>query len=145
MFALWHALHDKPVLMSTGNNTSLGKRRGQSLVDIFKRPFSRKSMTPPASPDCPSKQQSHQPAKRDSSIKLEEEAAVVTPPVENAAESDDAAQNTLVVNTETNGQSTSDTFALPLPPTPTEVGVFFHSRPVLLLDRKPQNHFVGTR
>lgn len=121
-------LHDfawQPALLSTGNNTSLGKRRGQSLVDIFKRPFSlRKSMTPPASPS--------------SQIKLPTVASKDDAPAIKADESVTPALSgtqDLTTNTESeepapvpaptvqpaplaeNGQSI-EVFPLPLPPTP---------------------------
>lgn len=104
--------------MTTGNNTSLGKRRGQSLVDIFKRPFSRKSMTPPASPGSQSK--SNQIAKDDiASTKVEEVVSALQVPQESVTEVEESApaQPTPPTSTTDNGQI-PEVFPLPLPPTP---------------------------
>ena len=99
------------------NNTSVGKRRGQSLVDILKRPFSRKSMTPPASPG--SQLKSNQDAQDESATKVEEATGVqqenVTTP--DTEENTAVSLTTLPTPVIENGQN-PDVFPLPLPPTP---------------------------
>ena len=97
-------------LLTTGN-ASLGKRKGQSvsqsLVDIFKRPFSRKSMTPPASPNCQLKQSKS----KEDDVKVADSNDDVVVAVGSAAESG-------ATELEEIGQN-SELFPLPLPPTPS--------------------------
>lgn len=115
--------HIQPSLMTTGNNnTSVGKRRGQSLVDILKRPFSRKSMTPPASPG--SQLKSNQDVQDESAATKVEEATGVQPVPQENVITPETEENTAVSLTTLqaapvleNGQN-PDIFPLPLPPTP---------------------------
>lgn len=111
-----------PSLMTTGNNnTSLGKRRGQSLVDILKRPFSRKSMTPPASPG--SRLKANQETREEPTMtKMDEATGTQFVPQEGGAapefeETTVLPLNTLATPVVENGQNL-DIFPLPLPPTP---------------------------
>lgn len=94
-------------MLSTGN-TSLGKRKGQSLVDILKRPFSRKSTTPPASPNCQLKQS------KEDDAKMQEDDIVPQTEPPAAVELEDVAQPTIAEN-----GTNSELFPLPLPPTPS--------------------------
>ena len=112
----------QPSLMTTGNNnTSVGKRRGQSLVDILKRPFSRKSMTPPASPG--SQLKSNQDVQDESATTKVEEATSLQPVPQENVTTPETEENTTVSLTNLpapsieNGQN-PDIFPLPLPPTP---------------------------
>ena len=138
----WMKLHDlhafacsKPVNNQTGN-ASLGKRRGKSVVDIFKRPFSRKSMTPPASPGSQSKQ-----AKGEEAIRAVESdpAAVVSAEAPAAVVPEESADSTPLPPTpptppppnppaeqQTLAENGTEVNAPPLPPTPT----FTHSTTV---------------
>ena len=113
----------------TAGNASLGKRKGQSLVDIFKRPFtlSRKSMTPPASRGSQSKQSNE--TNEESVVvgsKTDENSSTIVevPLLETVLNSEleemvnpAAASST----SETNGQRLADIFPLPLPPTTPSV------------------------
>lgn len=95
-------------------------------MDIFKRPFSRKSMTPPASPGSQSK--SNQTTKEDAlPTKVEEEvmaAAVGALPtmahenVTEAANEESATPSQSAASNADNGNPFPDIFPLPLPPTP---------------------------
>lgn len=106
--------------MTAGNNnTSLGKRRGQSLVDILKRPFSRKSMTPPASPG--SRLKSNQETREElTTTKTDEATGMQFVPQEATSEFEETTLlplNTLTTPVTENGQNL-EIFPLPLPPTP---------------------------
>ena len=94
-------------------------------------------MTPPASPDCHTKQSNQQQSKEDS-CKTPEEVSTVSPapsvsPTAPTVDSISCSSPELEeviqaptnpVTVESNGPSpTPETFPLPLPPTPTEVKV----------------------
>lgn len=88
-------------------------------MDIFKRPFSRKSMTPPASPGSQSK--SNQLIKEDIPASIEESTVLTSIPHETSiipeAEDSVLPLPSVPVPAVENGQ-TPEIFPLPLPPTP---------------------------
>ena len=95
--------------MLSAGNASLGKRKGQqSLVDILKRPFSRKSMTPPASPNSQLKQ-----SKEDCLNFKVDEVVLQTEADSSEVEETSSGHPTVAEN-----GPNSELFPLPLPPTP---------------------------